>query len=161
MLARNAGVAEDLATIASEQGVQLIACDFPSQVMMAMTDFESDMIRKHLMTGSVEKLHESKPNSTSSSTQEGATKVTGSTSKKINRSNEVLKQLRVWLARGVCCRRSSKRSWAWGPGVVRVQEFRKLPFLGFYPGVRGLSVSRSSGSLRNEHAVRFSLLFVR
>ena len=53
------------------------------------------------MAGLVEKLHkeESKPKSKRNLTQQGDTKVNGrkSTLQKINPSNAVLKQLRVWV----------------------------------------------------------------
>ena len=113
-LSRKASVAEDLAIIANQYGVKLIPGDFPSlftsdspvdclvrRVMFAVTEFERDMIHKRLLAGLVEKLRkeESKPKGDRNVTQQGDTKVNGRKShlEKINPSNAVLKQLRVWV----------------------------------------------------------------
>ena len=113
-LSRKASVAEDLAIIANQHGVKLIPGDFPSlfnadspvdclvrRVMFAVTEFERDMIHKRLMAGLVDKLRkeESKPKAQRNVTQQGDTKVNGRKShlEKINPSNAVLKQLRVWV----------------------------------------------------------------
>ena len=133
-LSRKASVAEDLATIANQHGVKLIPSDFPSlftdspvdslvrRVMFAVTEFERDMIHKRLMAGLVEKLRkeESKPKSQRNVTQQGDTKVNGRKSnlEKINPSNAVLKQLRVWVK----ARASGKFGWR----VLQTKFERKL-----------------------------------
>lgn len=85
-LARKASVAENLAALAAEHGVQLIPGDIPTlftrdspidrfvcRVTMAVAEFERDMIYKRMMSGLVEKLRkeEAKPKRLRALTQQG------------------------------------------------------------------------------------------